>query len=182
MAAPQFPIKAVCEVNPGGKPCDGGSDEGNKCTGTVCFEQIDADTCKISWDIKGAGKPGLHGFHIHEKADFSNGCMSAGPHYNPHGKSHGAPGDEDRHVGDMGNITVDENGNSTGEMTDHLIKLFGEFTVIGRSVMVHADEDDLGKGDNSKAGEPGPPQNGCVSKVTGNAGARIACGEIKLAE
>ena len=44
--------------------------------------------------------------------------------------------------------------------------------------MVHADPDDLGKGDNSKAGEPGPPQNGCVSKVTGNAGARIACGEI----
>ena len=46
--------------------------------------------------------------------------------------------------------------------------------------MVHADPDDLGLGDNSKAAEAGPPQNGFVSKVTGNAGARIACGEIKL--
>jgi 2,3-bisphosphoglycerate-dependent phosphoglycerate mutase len=44
--------------------------------------------------------------------------------------------------------------------------------------MVHADEDDLGTGDNS---EPGPPPvNGKASKATGNAGARIACGEIKL--
>ena len=45
--------------------------------------------------------------------------------------------------------------------------------------MVHADPDDLGKGDNSLAGQPGPPVNGKVSKITGNAGARIACGEIK---
>merc|ERR1712232_42204 len=45
-------------------------------------------------------------------------------------------------------------------------------------MMVHADPDDLGNGDNS---EPGPPPvNGKASKVTGNAGARIACGEIKL--
>ncbi|CAD7958489.1 unnamed protein product [Amoebophrya sp. A25] len=101
--------------------------------------------------------------------------MSAGPHWNPHGKNHGAPSDEDRHAGDMGNITVDENGESKGSLTDHLIKIFGEFTVVGRSVMVHADEDDLGKGDHS---EPGT--NGKTSLTTGNAGARIGCGEIIL--
>ena len=44
----------------------------------------------------------------------------------------------------------------------------GEFSVVGRSVMVHADEDDLGKGGHS------------LSATTGNAGARVACGEIKL--
>ena len=53
-------------------------------------------------------------------------------------------------------------------MTDKLIKLTGETTVVGRSVMVHADHDDLGKGNNS---EPGT--NGKTSLATGNAGARL---------
>jgi Cu-Zn family superoxide dismutase len=55
-------------------------------------------------------------------------------------------------------------------MVDGLIKLSGEFSVIGRSMMVHADVDDLGKGGHD------------LSPTTGNAGARIACGEIKLVE
>ena len=176
-----FPIKAICQVGANGKVCGGGAEEAPGCSGVVKFEQLDADTIKIEWDLKGCGKEGLHGFHIHEKADFSNGCQSAGPHYNPFSKTHGAPEDEERHVGDLGNITVDADGKSTGSLNDRLVKLFGATSVIGRSVMVHADPDDLGLGDNSKAGEPGPPQNGFVSKVTGNAGARIACGEIVLA-
>ena len=61
---------------------------------------------------------------------------------------------------------------------DRLVKLDGPYSVIGRSMMVHADPDDLGHGDNSLADVPGPPKNGFVSKVTGNAGARIACGKI----
>ena len=170
-----YPIEATCSVAPKGQPCSGACDDNNQCTGTITFKQTSADCCEISWNIKNAGKAGKHGFHIHEKADFSNGCLSAGPHWNPHKQNHGAPNDEVRHAGDLGNITVDENGNSTGSLTDHLVKLEGEFSVIGRSVMIHADEDDLGKGDHS---EPGT--NGKTSLTTGNAGARIACGEIKL--
>merc|ERR1712084_182714 len=94
-------------------------------------------------------------------------------------KWHGAPEDEERHLGGLGNITVDAEGKSSGSMKDRLVKLYGPTTVVGRSVMVHADPDDLGLGDNS---EPGPPPvNGKASKATGNAGARIACGEIKKA-
>ena len=170
-----YPIKAICQVGQNGKVCNGAEEPAPGCTGTVWFEQLDADNCKITWEIKGI-TPGLHGFHIHEKADFSNGCMSAGPHYNPFNKNHGGPDDEDRHVGDMGNIEGGADGISKGELTDKLIKIEGEYTVVGRSVMVHADPDDLGRGDHS---EPGT--NGKTSKTTGNAGARIACGEIKLA-
>ncbi|KAG6496188.1 hypothetical protein ZIOFF_044036 [Zingiber officinale] len=39
-------------------------------------------------------KPGLHGFHVHALGDTTNGCMSTGPHFNPAGKEHGAPEDE----------------------------------------------------------------------------------------
>lgn len=170
-----FPIKATCDVMPKGKPCGGGEEQGPTVKGTITFEQTDADTCVINYEITNLS-PGKHGFHIHEKADFSDGCMSAGPHYNPHGKEHGAPDDENRHVGDLGNVEPGPDGVAKGQITDKLIKLTGDFTVIGRSVMVHADEDDLGRGDHS---EPGV--NGKTSKTTGNAGARIACGEIKAA-
>ena len=45
-----------------------------------------------------------------------------------------------------------------------------QHSVVGRSIMIHADPDDLGKGGHE------------LSLTTGNAGARIACGEIKLVE
>jgi superoxide dismutase, Cu-Zn family len=159
-------ISAICTVTPQGKPCEGGSDSGNICQGVVTFDQPDPDgPTTISWKVSGL-EPGPHGFHIHEKADFSDGCMSAGPHYNPFGKDHGAPEDENRHVGDMGNIVADANGIAEGSMVDRLIQLSGKYSVIGRSVMVHADVDDLGKGGHE------------LSLTTGNAGARLACGEI----
>lgn len=172
-----YPISAYCEVGPKGKPCHGGEEQYKDCHGLVKFLQKSADLTQITWDLKNCGKEGLHGFHIHEKADFSEGCKSAGPHFNPFNKNHGAPTDEDRHVGDMGNVWVDNNGNSKGVLYDHLIKLEGPHTVVGRSVMVHEDPDDLGRGDHSK-----PGVNGFTSKTTGNAGARIACGEIFLGE
>jgi Cu-Zn family superoxide dismutase len=50
---------------------------------------------------------------------------------NPHGKDHGAPSDSNRHVGDLGNIKTDANGNSTGSVEDPLIKLIGPQSVLG---------------------------------------------------
>jgi Cu/Zn superoxide dismutase len=50
---------------------------------------------------------------------------------NPHGKTHGAPDDETRHVGDLGNFETDAQGNGKGSKTDKLIKLIGPESVIG---------------------------------------------------
>jgi Cu-Zn family superoxide dismutase len=50
---------------------------------------------------------------------------------NPHGKTHGAPSDETRHVGDLGNFKTDGQGNGKGSTTDKLIKLIGPESVIG---------------------------------------------------
>ena len=71
-----------------------------------------------------------------------------------------------RHVGDMGNVQADHVGNGRLELEDSLITLYGPNSIIGRAVVVHRDEDDLGKGNNQE------------SLVTGNAGPRIACGVI----
>ncbi|WVZ56927.1 hypothetical protein U9M48_007391, partial [Paspalum notatum var. saurae] len=113
-------------------------------------------------------KPGLHGFHVHALGDTTNGCMSTGPHYNPAGKEHGAPEDEIRHAGDLGNVTAGADGVANINVTDSQIPLTGPNSIIGRAVVVHADPDDLGKGGHE------------LSKSTGNAGGRVACGIIGL--
>ena len=83
------PLKAISLVGPHGKPCNG-KDLSQKVSGTVVFEDNGKIT-NISYKIAGL-TPGMHGFHIHEKADFSDECKSAGPHFNPHNVSHGGPG------------------------------------------------------------------------------------------
>ncbi len=111
--------------------------------GIVKFEQPSSGAIVINVTFSGL-KPGKHGFHIHEFGNLSNACLTAGPHYNPLKKNHGGPGIEERHVGDLGNVEADKDGNYTGVIKDDLIKLTGEYSVVGRSVIVHDDEDDLG--------------------------------------
>lgn len=95
------------------------------------------------------------------------GCTTAGLHYNPYGKFHGGPNDEERHIGDLGNIEAGEDGVGRLDLEDHLINIVGwENNVVGRAMVVHTSEDDLGKGGNDE------------SLKTGNAGGRIACGVI----
>ena len=92
--------------------------------------------------IKGL-EPGEHGFHIHEFGDLSDGCASAGGHYNPDGVDHG---DIDKgHVGDLGNITANEKGEARFKIVARRVDLSGDRSVVGRAVVVHADRDDLGK-------------------------------------
>lgn len=79
---------------------------------------------------------------------------------------HGGPGDEVRHVGDLGNIEANANGVVDTTFTDHLISLTGPRTIIGRGLVIHDMVDDLGKTTHPD------------SKKTGNAGGRAACGVI----
>lgn len=84
------------------------------------------------------------------------------------GKTHGGPGDDVRHVGDLGNIEADSDGVGVYTAVDDLVMLSGAMSVIGRSMVIHADTDDLGKGGHDD------------SLTTGHAGSRVACGVIGL--
>ena len=112
--------------------------------------------------------PGEHGFHIHRTGDLREGCGSLCSHYNPHNCDHGGRFSKNRHVGDLGNVTADKKGRVRKKMYDSLIKLKGKYSVIGRSVVIHENRDDLGLGGNKE------------SLITGNAGKRIGCGVIGL--
>lgn len=137
--------------------------QGNSVQGIVTFTE-EKGGIRVVADIEGLA-PGKHGFHIHEYGDCSAADgTSAGGHFNPEGKPHGAPTSQNRHVGDLGNITANAEGKAHYEWTDPLIAFTGTRSIIGRAIIVHADEDDL------------------KSQPTGNAGPRIACGVIGIAK
>ena len=141
-------------------------------SGTIHFFSEASGGTRLKGVVSGLA-PGKHGFHIHQLGDTTNGCLSTGPHFNPGGKSHGAPNDSERHAGDLGNITAGENGVANIEITDFQIPLGGPNSIVGRAVVCHELADDLGRGDSSEVGKQGK-----TSKTTGNAGARLACGVI----
>ena len=133
--------------------------------GVATFTQFD-DTVALSIDIGGVA-PGVYAVHIHEHGDCSSpDGLSAGGHWNPTGVAHGKWGEGEFHLGDLGNITVDQHRTGFLELETDLweIGTGSERDVVGKSIVVHAGADDF------------------TSQPSGNAGARIGCGVIVLAD
>lgn len=144
----------------------GAGDNKDKITGTASFTPS-PEGVKIVVDVNGL-PPGKHGIHIHEKSDLSSPDLkSAGPHFNPDGASHkhGGPDDPERHAGDLGNIEADSSGHGHLETTDAALSIDNAKNgVVGHSIIIHANEDDL------------------KSQPAGNSGDRIAGGAINVRE
>lgn len=137
--------------------------KGNTVSGIASFSQR-SDGLHISARLVGL-TPGNHGFHIHEFGDCAcDDATCAGDHFNPTDRHHGAPNVQDRHVGDLGNLRADAQGNAVYEYVDTHATLNGPRSIIGRSVIIHAQEDDY------------------TTQPTGNAGARLGCGVIGIAK
>ncbi|HAW80287.1 MAG TPA: superoxide dismutase family protein [Balneola sp.] len=144
--------KAVAAIHPVGE---------NKISGTVHFDKTESGT-KITAQVMGLSE-GEHGFHIHQYGDCSApDGTSAGGHFDPENMQHNSRDAEKRHVGDMGNL-VSEGKESTTTLNYVDNHIFLE-EIIGRGIIIHAGEDDL------------------TSQPSGDAGARIACGVIGVAQ
>ena len=118
---------------------------------------------------EGLKKNNAHAIHVHEYGDLSDGCDSACAHFNPFNKHHGGRDDKERHVGDLGNIYTNSKGVSIFEFKDTIISLKNnKRNIIGRSLIIHEDEDDCGKGGYSD------------SLKTGHAGKRLDCAVIGI--
>ncbi len=142
-----------------------GSSNESGVSGMAVFTQDD-DQITLIVEIQGA-TPGLHAVHIHANGDCSApDGSSAGGHWNPTGVAHGKWGDDEFHLGDIGNITVAEDGTGSITLTTDLweIGTGSDIDVVGKGIIVHADADDF------------------TSQPSGAAGMRIGCGVIVLSE
>jgi Cu-Zn family superoxide dismutase len=131
--------------------------------GTATFTQV-GSAVRVVIEAQGL-PPGSKGVHVHavgkcDGPDFN----SAGAHFNPHGRQHGALNPQGPHAGDLPNITIGNDGKGRLESTTELITLRGGppslLDADGSAVVIHAAPDDF------------------RTDPTGNSGARIACGVI----
>jgi len=115
----------------------------------------------ISIDAR-ALPPGLHALHIHEVGLCEGAFNSAGAHFNPTDKEHGRRNPKGYHLGDLGNVNVDEFGDLKVEKFFQGLRLVrGENAIFNRSIILHESADDE------------------FTDPSGNSGARIVCGVIK---
>lgn len=139
--------------------------QGQQVRGTVHLRR-DADAVRVTGELSGLTPNAKHGFHVHEFGDCSapDGA-SAGAHFAPEGHPHGAPDPATHHAGDLGNVQADADGKARIDVkVPGLTLATGDRALLGRSVIVHAQPDDL------------------TSQPSGNAGARVGCGVVGVAK
>lgn len=158
-----------------------------KCNGTVKFHQCSPKhKTVVTFNLSDLPTNSTRGIHIHQLGDLTKGCASLCQHWDPNSKQrHGNIElfGSDRHVGDMiNNIVADKNGKVNFSYEDELIDLFPPFSIIGRSIVIHEREDDLGifRDEHDKNGKL--TKRAEESGKTGNAGSRVACSIIGITD
>lgn len=150
---PSAPVRrATAYINP-----RSGSDMG----GSAIFVK-DGSRVELQVTLEQA-PPGEHAVHIHQTGDCSaEDASSAGGHWNPTAEDHGRWDTSPFHLGDIGNVVVDEEGKGSLSLVTDRWSMGGGGAndIMGKAVVVHAGSDDF------------------TSQPSGAAGARIGCGVI----
>jgi Cu-Zn family superoxide dismutase len=156
----EYPKYAICVLR----------SEIDDIRGLVQMQQLEESApTRFHITIQGI-KPGKHGIHIHRSGNILEGATTLCDHFNPFGMQHGGRNDPEAHLGDLGNIEANESGEVNEVFDAEFIQLSGDLSIIGRSIVVHSDEDDLGLGNHKD------------SKTTGHSGKRILWGIIGVDE
>ncbi len=135
---------------------------GSEVNGSVNFKPgSDSELMQVVVKLSGLKSDSEHGIHIHEFGDCSAADgASAGGHFNPYNVSHGAPDADTHHVGDMGNVMADAQGEVDTTLSFDFLTFSGPANILEKAVIVHSKDDDL------------------KSDPAGNAGDRVGCGVI----
>ncbi len=132
-------------------------------SGTVTFTEVNG-VVTMNAEVSNVTAAGDHAIHIHETGDCSaNDGTSAGGHWNPTNVDHGEWGTAPFHIGDIGNIVVDANGNGTIVRQTNLWCIGCDDqnkNILNKAIIIHEGPDDFS------------------SQPSGAAGPRIGCGEI----
>ena len=122
--------------------------------GDVELDEV-ASGVRIEVEVENAPK-GKKAVHIHQRDDCSDiAGESMGSHFAPAGSKHGYPTDPEHHLGDLGNMTVDDDGDGELEIivARANLKPGDPMSLLGRAVVIHEGEDD-GKGESGNSGKP----------------------------
>jgi Cu-Zn family superoxide dismutase len=138
-------------------------DAKGKEIGVVEFRQTASKGLWLNVSI-GEGPPGNHAFHIHETGKCEGDFGSAGGHFAPGSKKHGALVEGGAHAGDLPNLHIPQNGRLNVEIFARDVSLTdGPNSLLdedGSAIVMHSGIDDY------------------KSQPSGNAGARIGCGVV----
>ncbi len=131
--------------------------------GAARFTQA-GNVVHIVLEVRGL-PPGRHAVHVHAVGKCDPPAFeSAGDHFNPLNREHGALNPRGSHAGDLPNLTVAPDGAGRMETATEQLTLGTGPTSLwdadGSAIVVHASADDF------------------KTDPTGNAGGRIACGVL----
>ncbi|KAL0485512.1 superoxide dismutase, partial [Acrasis kona] len=141
-AIPQCPIEiGACLLTPT-------ATNNSTVAGTVIVKHVinDQNGVYLYVNIRNLPPNSVHAWHVHQYGNIgTSDGNGAGTHYNPYTYTHALPNNTIRHIGDMGNLQADSNGNSvfTTYMQSNLTSGFiGSASVIGRAFVIHSTFDD----------------------------------------
>jgi Cu-Zn family superoxide dismutase len=146
--------RAVAVLHPAGN---------DKISGVATFIK-ELHGVKIIVDVYGL-ESGNHGLHLHKYGSLQAlDSARARIIFDPLDQPHGGPDKRNHKLGDWGNLTADQDGHAVKEWVDIDLTFTGSFGIIGRSVVIHKNEDDM------------------LSQPDGNVGPILASGTIGWAK